>query len=192
MFETVYYMVRNKVMWYFLDVLKYTIPIFIVILLLRYFLQKEKKMNIKKLLYGFIFVAYIITVCLLTDILNIRISDFTSMHMSPNIIPLLDTINGLKDSPMKILPQILSNIIFFIPLGVLLFLYYPKMSIKKVFVISGGFSLLVEILEYFRGRYCDIDDLLCNVLGAIIGAIGYKGFCFVRGAIIRKKENNVS
>ena len=64
--------------------------------------------------------------------------------------------------------QIVYNILFFIPYGALLYLCFKK----KWQVILSAFvlSLTVEISQYvFRVGLCEIDDIIHNTLGVIIG-----------------------
>lgn len=67
--------------------------------------------------------------------------------------------------------NVLLNIGMFVPLGVLLPLLHGKLR-KWYRMLSVGFltSLAIETVQYFAGRgLFDVDDLLCNTLGAMIG-----------------------
>lgn len=69
------------------------------------------------------------------------------------------------------------NIIMFMPLGFLLPLIWKNMrKIKPVIFTSLAFSFSIEFCQLFNRRNTDIDDLLMNVIGAIIGFIIYKVF----------------
>lgn len=35
--------------------------------------------------------------------------------------------------------------------------------------IMAAFSFLIEFVQYFTGRSCDIDDLMFNTLGGVLG-----------------------
>lgn len=62
------------------------------------------------------------------------------------------------------------NIIMFMPLGFLLPLIWEKFrNITKVFCAGLGFSLAIEVCQLFNHRATDIDDLMMNSLGAILG-----------------------
>lgn len=64
------------------------------------------------------------------------------------------------------------NIGVFIPFGVLLPLRFPCLRrVSLTAACSCGFSLLIELLQLiFRRGVCDIDDLICNTLGGLIGS----------------------
>ena len=62
------------------------------------------------------------------------------------------------------------NILLFIPLGFLLPIIWPNTNKIKQVVLSGvSFSLLIELSQLFTNRQTDIDDVLMNTLGTILG-----------------------
>ena len=67
--------------------------------------------------------------------------------------------------------NVLLNIAMFMPLGVLLPLL-GKSFRKWYLMLPAGFgtSLAIELVQYLSGRgICDVDDLFCNTLGAMLG-----------------------
>jgi len=72
--------------------------------------------------------------------------------------------------------NILGNILAFSPLGFLLPILFNKYKkLKNIFFISLSISLSIEIIQlFFNMGSCDIDDLILNVLGAILGFGVYK------------------
>ncbi|MEE1008040.1 MAG: VanZ family protein [Agathobacter sp.] len=66
--------------------------------------------------------------------------------------------------------NILANLLFFVPLGFLIPLLWEKLRpFKKVLLISFLITLFIEIIQYFIGRSSDIDDIMLNVAGSILG-----------------------
>lgn len=65
----------------------------------------------------------------------------------------------------------LLNIAMFIPLGVLLPLAFPRFRRWNLTLAAGlAVSLAIETLQFLTGRgQADVDDLFCNVLGAMLG-----------------------
>lgn len=64
----------------------------------------------------------------------------------------------------------LQNVLLFVPLGVLLPLLWPEMrKLKRVLLNSLGFSLLLELSQLCNNRCTDVDDLLLNTVGALLG-----------------------
>lgn len=68
------------------------------------------------------------------------------------------------------------NIIMFMPLGFLLpFIWEDFRNLVKVLYTGFLFSLAIEISQLFNNRATDIDDLIMNTLGAILGYFVYIG-----------------
>ena len=63
----------------------------------------------------------------------------------------------------------LGNMGTFLPLGFFLPLLFRGLNGFKIACFGAVFSLSVEFVQYFLGRHCDIDDLLLNVLGVVMG-----------------------
>ncbi|MGM9907306.1 VanZ family protein [Limosilactobacillus sp.] len=67
------------------------------------------------------------------------------------------------------------NIVMTFPLGVYLYLFNYRMPFERVILVGFCFSLFIEsnqfIWDYFLNlqRLADVDDLITNTLGAIIG-----------------------
>ena len=82
---------------------------------------------------------------------------------------------------------VLLNFLLFLPYGFLLPLVFPsrKWTWKKLLCIGAGTSLCIEILQFFGGRYAEIDDVLLNTLGALSGYFIYT--CIVLFRKNRKK-----
>lgn len=73
---------------------------------------------------------------------------------------------------------IIMNMLIFVPWGFLLFVLLDdgdRMTIESyvlVFMLAFGFSSLVEAWQYFLPtRVMDINDVIWNVSGALIGAV---------------------
>ncbi len=71
--------------------------------------------------------------------------------------------------------QTLLNIFMFVPLGLLLPVVFPKKftGFLSVFAASFAFTLATEILQLFTGRGADIDDVIANTLGGVLGFAFY-------------------
>lgn len=90
-----------------------------------------------------------------------------------NIIPfvhLMDTYNGWQIN-------VFGNIALFIPVGIVWPVCFKELgSIWKTICAGAGLSFLIEISQLlFYERCSDIDDLLLNTIGVIIGAFVFFG-----------------
>jgi glycopeptide antibiotics resistance protein len=73
--------------------------------------------------------------------------------------------------------QNLQNIAFFIPFGLLL----PLKKWKAVLITAVVFSGLIEIVQYIGGfGLAELDDVICNTLGTMIGFWIFAGLKKVR------------
>ena len=72
------------------------------------------------------------------------------------------------------------NIIMFMPLGFLLPLIWENFrNAKKVVLMGFLMSLAIEICQLFNIRTTDIDDLLMNTLGTLVGYCCWKVFSLI-------------
>lgn len=62
--------------------------------------------------------------------------------------------------------QNINNILVFIPFGA----QFPGKRWRWLMITAVLFSATIEIVQYcFNLGWCEIDDVICNVLGAVIG-----------------------
>lgn len=99
---------------------------------------------------------------------DLSFQDFFSGAFSfrPTITFLL---TGRITSGVWVKTLLIGNIIMFIPFGLLLPLIREQKTFRYVIKCCFFVSLIIEILQPILGRSFDIDDILCNVIGAIIG-----------------------
>ena len=92
----------------------------------------------------------------------------------------------LKYSVRDWIINVLGNIVLFVPVGTSWPLCFNKLNkIWKVVLAGAGYSLLIELSQMFVAmRETDIDDLITNTLGTLIGA-----FIFFKIQAIRKSHN---
>lgn len=83
-----------------------------------------------------------------------------------NFIPVIDIVN----SPLEYIKNTVLNIILFIPLGFLVpAIWKDYRSAKTMFFMGLAVSIGIEILQIFTYRLTDIDDLITNTAGTMIG-----------------------
>ncbi|MFC0190295.1 VanZ family protein [Fictibacillus aquaticus] len=91
---------------------------------------------------------------------------------------LFDSIRLMWDSRdyMLIFKNIIGNVMLFFPLGFLLPLISRKLSSwRAMFLIGFGTSGIIEVLQYqYAQRIFDIDDILLNGIGTMIGLLIFK------------------
>lgn len=100
---------------------------------------------------------------------------FSRIGNNVNLIPF----TVLREVNLDIL-NFLGNVILFVPLGFLLVLI--SRQFRKVYysLLTGFFiSVLIEFLQLFEGRGTDVDDVILNTMGTLLGYL--VGYLFVSG-----------
>lgn len=136
-----------------------------------YFVHKRKYRGEKKFPWGkallwLVFLGYLIIVLYAT---MLRWDGF--FHREWNLHLFRAWREAWNNFSTKNWANVLLNIAMFGPLGFLLPLMSRKFRKWYVTIPTGfGASLAIEMLQLAMGRgICDVDDLLCNTLGAVIG-----------------------
>lgn len=128
------------------------IPIYLI-------LNKVKFHSMKKTIYYFVFATYLSAVYLFVGMPTLQ---FMRFELSITLIPFIPMLADLKNTIL--------NIILFVPLGIMLpFLWKKYHSLKNTAIFSFLLSLSIELLQILTYRATDINDLIANTLGAILG-----------------------
>lgn len=94
-----------------------------------------------------------------------------------NLIPFVWINKTYVMGERRMIEQLFINVVMFIPYGFLLPLAIDKLrKWWRTLLIVFGTTFMIEILQLFAGRSTDIDDLIMNFLG---GVIGYAFFMLV-------------
>ncbi|MCE5235661.1 MAG: VanZ family protein [Clostridiaceae bacterium] len=74
----------------------------------------------------------------------------------------------------KMFEQLLTNIVMFVPYGLLLPMVFDKLK-KPMYtaLVVLATTLAIETIQYFMGRSADIDDVIMNAVGGIAGYFLY-------------------
>lgn len=153
----------------------YTVLIFIPVVIANIKFNRGHY-NLAKIAADFIFYVYMCVVFALV-FLPLPTTGTVLEGRSIRLIPGNSVIDVIKDFSVIGVAQIIFNIVMTIPFGAYL-VYVRKLDMKKVALYTFMFSLFIEIGQYtglffiYEGSYrlCDVDDLICNTLGGVIGA----------------------
>lgn len=74
--------------------------------------------------------------------------------------------------------NVVGNLLMFIPFGFFTSYILREIKLKWVFIITLIVSITIELTQAKIGRIFDIDDVILNVLG---GIVGYYIFSFLYG-----------
>lgn len=92
-----------------------------------------------------------------------------------NLIPFATIVSVARAGfNTRFVVNIIANVLMFLPLGLGLPLLWQRWQGKgKVFLAGTGFSITIEIVQLFIGRSTDIDDVILNVAGVMLGYVVY-------------------
>ena len=108
------------------------------------------------------------------------------VHWSPkmNWIPFRDL------GERRYLFQTSMNVVMFIPLGIFLPLLWPRYRrVSRIACTGAMVSLMIELLQMFSCRVTDVDDLIMNTLGTLVGFLLAKLIFRHRTALFRGKKD---
>lgn len=90
-------------------------------------------------------------------------------------------INWEYYSTWLLLVNLVGNVVVFVPMGIFISLYFKeKIHFIKVILISVAVLVPAELLQIIlKVGSSDIDDIILNSLGSILGYGVYKGFRFI-------------
>ena len=90
-----------------------------------------------------------------------------------NLIPFLHIID--YETKREALINIIGNVALFIPTGIILPILYKRLnSFWKVLLAGAGISFCIEVIQLLLpNSVTDVDDILLNTAGVIIGYAGY-------------------
>ena len=112
-----------------------------------------------------------------------------------NLVPLVNSVRCFVPNPGQpsttafCIRTILGNVVIFVPFGMLLPLMWHRMSsVQRVALSALVVSSSIEILQYAgrrfgNPRWSDVDDVIFNVLGAMLG------YAMLRLAIKQKSKD---
>ena len=76
--------------------------------------------------------------------------------------------------------QVFGNILLFIPLGYFATSYCKIKGLRTLTLVSLLSSLTIEVTQHYIGRTFDIDDIILNVVGGIVGFLIYTALNAIR------------
>lgn len=110
------------------------------------------------------------------DMIKGNISDFRSL----NLVPFVTFCNFYQIAKVQgaylwAFSNIFGNILIFIPLGYCSALLIKRLrSFKRILIFTGIISIFIEAIQYiFCLGATDIDDLICNLMGGLLGYCTY-------------------
>lgn len=190
----------GSVLGYFLQALPSACIVGLVFLAIRSIILKKKKIQIKwkKEALQTVFICYLTgLVSLVVLPANFWLSfydgiffgwwnemrqvfQFGGVNLVPSVIKCL---NGELSLGSWAKTMLIGNIAMFVPFGFFLPLVTEIRNRRKLVLLAIVIPICFEMAQLFFGRRFDVDDLICNFIGIIIGA-------FIAYAILKAKSKD--
>ena len=157
-----------------LDILSYTWPtmvmgiIIAVLLRVTYLLSERKKIVLHDELFKLSFMIYILCLFYVVTFQDVSWS-------SHNFIPFKDILRYDFGTSL-FYKNIFGNMLLFLPYGIFIAKYVKTDKLFVVFLLAFITSLSIEVVQFLIGRVFDIDDIILNIVGCLIGFILYRWF----------------
>lgn len=140
------------------------LPVLPMMVLLHVILRKKDKETNIKTKMSHILAVYLFAYVLVAILSVTSIPSIYHFSIDPiiNLVPFIDITTNFH--------QYALNVLLFVPVGFLLPMLWERFQKKHVTFLCGFLlSLFIEILQLFNNRVTDIDDLLMNTAGTIVG-----------------------
>ncbi len=135
-----------------------------IVLRISYIIRNKIKFDVFKELFMFCFIIYIM--CLFYVV---TFQDIDSKLISGyNLVPFREMFR-YKIGSRLFFKNVIGNLIMFVPFGFFTSYIMRPAKLKYVFIITIIISFTIEITQTQIGRVFDIDDVLLNILGGILG-----------------------
>ena len=132
-----------------------------------YLFKTKTKIVWYKELLSLIFIVYIL--CLFQVV---TAQDFNNFGGN-NFIPFREILRYNIGSRL-FLKNVMGNILLFIPYGLFVGIYLNLEKFTPAFMLISLASLAIETTQLVIGRVFDVDDILLNIIGGLIGFYIYK------------------
>lgn len=115
--------------------------------------------------------AMVMYLAALTEIVALRLGLPRNVR-SVNFTPLESTLGALQDGAWPFVYHVVGNMIWFVPLGWLGRRMWPQLKPWQLALAGAAVSAGLEALQWMlQSGVTDVDDVLLNALGALLGAL---------------------
>lgn len=164
---------------YFFDIMGIAWPTIVIfltivsIIRIAYLKSNKKEFILYQELFLLIFLAYVLLLFELVVEKDVNIPSGT------NFIPFTE-IFRYKFGSKLFMQQVVGNIILFVPFGAFASYYIKSNKASYILVVSLLSSAVIEVVQYFIGRSFDVDDIILNTVGGLVGFLLYVGLDAIR------------
>lgn len=146
-------------------------------------MKKENKRKIQMISWVFFIIYLVMMVYFL--FFSEQMGRIPGNQYRYNLVPFAEIRRYLsyrnKIGTFHVMLNLLGNVVCFIPFGFVIPILTRKQTALRMFLLSMAASVLVELLQLVSMLgSCDVDDIILNTLG---GLIGYVLFVVGRGMV---------
>lgn len=162
------------------------IPLLVIFFWILDGLVERKKINRTNAVFNKLLLFALVFILSMTveDIFNIKYiydNDYIINLDMNNVF--IKQLNDVINCNVKSIIEMIGNIFLFMPFGFLIsyFMWGEKEKLAKVILVGAGVSLIIETTQVLFGRVFDINDIILNVCGILMG---YYFFSYTNQIII--------
>lgn len=141
------------------------IAIMVILRLTKIFINHERFIFYKEF-YNLLFVIYLL---LLYYLLLSTENASSGLNLTP-----FKEITRYPLGSTQFFFNVIGNIVLFLPFGFFISDFIKAKKTHQILIVSTLISLTAELIQFKIGRAFDIDDIILNVIGAILGFLCYK------------------
>jgi len=149
--------------------------VIIVSLRLCYLTETKEKFIFYKEMFSLLFCLYIMILFYVVTFQDVSWS-------TSNFVPFKEMFRYSFGSPL-FYRNVIGNMIMFLPYGFFLSQFIKIHKVGKILFLSFIASTSIEITQLLIGRVFDVDDIILNILGGILGFYLYRFVTFINNKL---------
>lgn len=158
---------------YYLIIILPVMAVLSLLIYLPYALWRRRRIGARPMIRHLVLYALIgavLSLLYLTIFIDGLALDFSPDYHLLNLTPFAWIWEPYTMGTASMVRQLVLNVLMLVPLGILLPMACPRLrrgwrTVLCICLLIVG----IETLQYFIGRSCDVDDLIMNTAGGIIG-----------------------
>lgn len=157
---------------------------FMILVPVFWVLYRVRFRNVRNTMLYCVFAVYLSAVYLFVGMPTLQ---FLRLDISLTLIPFLPMVEDLKNT--------LLNVLLFVPLGMMLpFLWKRYSTLADTVIFGVCMTLSIEFLQIFTYRATDVNDVIANTLGTVLGYYIFRGMLHIvpSAGKVAEKKNEVS
>ena len=158
------------------------LAIFVILRVTIFIKGESRKVILHEELFNLLFMTYLLL------LFHLVTSQDIQAYTGTNLMPFREILR-YDIGTSGFYNQVIGNIILFVPFGFFVSSYCKIKGLGTITLVSLLSSLTIEIVQHFIGRSFDVDDIILNVVGGIIGFLLYVSLNAIRNhlpKILRK------